>query len=233
MRVCLMIEGQEDVTWDDWVALAGACEEHGLDGLFRSDHYSAIVRPIAGALDAWATLAALAVVTTRIRIGTMVSPATFRHPSVLARQALTVDHVSGGRVEVGMGAGWYEREHRENGFDFGDARTRFGRFAEQVEVVVRSWTEDNWSFVGEHYHLEGQTALPRPLQVPTPTADPRWHCETPLGGTRRPLGERVQHRVCDTGGMRCTQSHADCCVCGCRSGSGLVAAVAHDSLRRG
>ena len=160
MRVCLMIEGQEDVTWDDWVALAGACEEHGLDGLFRSDHYSAIVRPIAGALDAWATLAALAVVTTRIRIGTMVSPATFRHPSVLARQALTVDHVSGGRVEVGMGAGWYEREHRENGFDFGDARTRFGRFAEQVEVVVRSWTEDNWSFVGEHYHLEGQTALP-------------------------------------------------------------------------
>ena len=163
----------------------------------------------------------------------MVSPATFRHPSVLARQATTVDHVSGGRVEVGMGAGWYEREHRENGFDFLDARARFDRFAEQVEVVVRTWTEDNWSFEGEHYHLEGQTALPRPLQLPHPplilggTAKPR------AGGTRRALGERVQHRVCDTGGMRCTQSHADCCVCGCRSGPGLVAAVAHDSLRRG
>ena len=186
MRVCLMIEGQEDVTWDNWVALAGASEEHGLDGLFRSDHYSAIVRPIAGALDAWATLAALAVVTTRIRIGTMVSPATFRHPSVLARQALTVDHVSGGRVEVGMGAGWYEREHRENGFDFGDARTRFGRFAEQVEVVVRSWTEDNWSFVGEHYHLEGQTALPRPLQVPHPPLI--------LGGTAKPRSAALAAR---------------------------------------
>ena len=164
----------------------------------------------------------------------MVSPATFRHPSVLARMAPTVDHVSGGRVEVGMGAGWYEREHRENGFAFRDARTRFGRFAEQVEVVVRYVDRRELvDHVGEHYHLEGQTALPRPLQQPTPTADPRWHCETPLGGTRRTLRERVQHRVCDTGGMRCTQSHADCCVCGCRSGSGLVAAVAHDSLRRG
>ena len=116
-----MIEGQENVTWEDWVALAEACEEHGLEGLFRSDHYTAIIRPDADAHDAWATLAGLATITDRIRLGTMVSPATFRHPSVLARMAVTVDHISGGRVEVGMGSGWYEREHHAHGFPFLDA----------------------------------------------------------------------------------------------------------------
>jgi F420-dependent oxidoreductase-like protein len=186
MRVCLMIEGQEDVTWANWVALAGACEEHGLEGLFRSDHYSAIVRPLAGSLDAWSTLAALAVLTERIRLGTMVSPATFRHPSVLARQAITVDHVSGGRVEVGIGAGWYEREHQENGFDFSDARTRFNRFAEQIEIVVRSWTESDWSYAGEHYRLDGQTALPGPLQLPHPPLI--------LGGTAKPRSAALAAR---------------------------------------
>ena len=108
MRICLMIEGQEGVTWDDWVRLARLTEEHGLEGLFRSDHYTAIIRPDADAHDAWATLAGLAAITDRIRLGTMVSPATFRHPSVLARMAVTVDHISGGRVEVGMGSAWYE-----------------------------------------------------------------------------------------------------------------------------
>src|SRR5918995_6583222 len=85
MRVCLMIEGQEDVTWEQWLALAGACEEHGLEGMFRSDHYGPLMgMPERGSLDAWATLAALAARTSRIRLGTLVSPATFRHPSVLA-----------------------------------------------------------------------------------------------------------------------------------------------------
>jgi alkanesulfonate monooxygenase SsuD/methylene tetrahydromethanopterin reductase-like flavin-dependent oxidoreductase (luciferase family) len=107
MRVCLMIEGQEGVTWVDWVRLARLTEQHGLEGLFRSDHYTAIIRPDADALDAWATLAGLAAITERIRLGTLVSPATFRHPSVLARMAVTVDHISGGRVDVGMGSGWY------------------------------------------------------------------------------------------------------------------------------
>ena len=138
MRVCLMIEGQEGVTWDDWVRLARVTEEHGLEGLFRSDHYTAIIRPDADAHDAWATLAGLAAITSRIRLGTMVSPATFRHPSVLARMAVTVDHISGGRVEVGMGSGWYEREHDAHGFPFLGGKERFEIFAEQVEVVVRS-----------------------------------------------------------------------------------------------
>ena len=168
MRVCLMIEGQEGVTWDDWVRLAQVTEEHGLEGLFRSDHYTAIIRPDADAHDAWATLAGLAAITSRIRLGTMVSPATFRHPSVLARMAVTVDHISGGRVEVGMGSGWYEREHDAHGFPFLDGKERFELFAEQVEVVVRSWTEERFDHDGPAYRLRGQQALPRPVQRPHP-----------------------------------------------------------------
>jgi alkanesulfonate monooxygenase SsuD/methylene tetrahydromethanopterin reductase-like flavin-dependent oxidoreductase (luciferase family) len=117
-------------------------------------------------------------VTERIRLGTLVSPATFRHPSVLARMAVTVDHISGGRLDVGMGAGWYEREHAAHGFPFLDAKQRFDLFAEQVEVVVRSWTVDRFDHDGPAYVLRGQAALPRPLQQP--------HPPLVLGGTVRP-----------------------------------------------
>jgi F420-dependent oxidoreductase-like protein len=168
MRVCLMIEGQEGVTWEDWVRLARLAEEQGLEGLFRSDHYTAIIRPDGDAHDAWATLAGLAALTERIRLGTMVSPATFRHPSVLARMAATVDHISGGRVEVGMGSGWYEREHDAHGFLFPSGKERFELFAEQVEIVVRSWTEERFDHDGASYRLRGQQALPRPVQQPHP-----------------------------------------------------------------
>ncbi len=178
MRLCLMIEGQEGVTWDDWLRIARLTEESGLEGLFRSDHYTAIIRPDADAHDAWATLAGLAAITERIRLGTMVSPATFRHPSVLARMAVTVDHISGGRVEVGMGSGWYEREHEAHGFPFLDGKQRFELFAEQVEVVVRSWTEDRFDHDGAAYRLRDQQALPRPLQRP--------HPPLVLGGTAKP-----------------------------------------------
>jgi alkanesulfonate monooxygenase SsuD/methylene tetrahydromethanopterin reductase-like flavin-dependent oxidoreductase (luciferase family) len=165
----LMIEGQEGVTWDHWVALAGACERGGLEGLFRSDHYSSVFGVEGrGSLDAWATINALAAVTERLRLGTMVSPATFRHPSELARVACTADHVSGGRIELGLGAGWNEREHRAFGFSFHDTRTRIALFAEQLEIIHRQWTEDSFSFSGEHYTLEDCQALPRPLQTPHP-----------------------------------------------------------------
>jgi F420-dependent oxidoreductase-like protein len=163
-----MIEGQEGVTWDDWVRLARLAEEHGFDGLFRSDHYTAIIRERAGALDAWATLSGLAALTERIRLGTLVSPATFRHPSVLARMAATVDHISNGRVEVGLGSGWYEREHVEHGFPFPSTKERFELFAEQVEVIVRSWTEEGFDHEGAAYTLRSQTALPHPVQRPHP-----------------------------------------------------------------
>lgn len=164
-----MVEGQEDVSWEEWLALARACERSGLEGLFRSDHYSSVVGDEQrGSLDAWATVTALAAVTERIRLGTMVSPSTFRHPSELAKVATTADHVSGGRIELGLGAGWNQREHAAYGFDFHDTRTRIEIFAEQLEIIHRQWTEESFSFSGSHYTLEDCRALPRPLQRPHP-----------------------------------------------------------------
>jgi F420-dependent oxidoreductase-like protein len=164
-----MVEGQEDVTWEDWVALAAACEEHGLEGLFRSDHYASVIGAYdRGALDAWATLTALAARTGRIRLGSLVSPATFRHPSELAKIVATADHVSGGRVELGLGAGWNAPEHAMYGFDYPELSSRVERFAEQLEIVHRQWTEDSFDFAGRHYRLEGCRALPKPLQSPHP-----------------------------------------------------------------
>ncbi len=169
MRINLMIEGQEDVTWDQWVALAGSCEEAGLEGLFRSDHYLSVVGQVdRGSLDAWATVAALAGVTGRIRLGTLVSPATFRHPSVLAKMVVTADHVSGGRVELGIGAGWLEAEHAVYGFPFPPAATRMELLEEQVEIVHRSWGADRFDFHGRHYRVDGLDALPKPVQRPHP-----------------------------------------------------------------
>ena len=170
MRVCLMVEGQEDVTWEQWLALAASCEEHGLEGLFRSDHYQSVMgRRERGSLDAWATLAALAARTSRLRLGTLVSPATFRHPSVLAKNVVTVDHVSGGRVELGLGAGWHTDEHRAYGFEMAPTATRMAVLAEQLEIVHRSWTEEAFSFTGANYRLDDLHALPKPLQRPHPT----------------------------------------------------------------
>ena len=164
-----MVEGQEDVTWEQWLALARACEEHGLEGLFRSDHYASVLgRRDRGSLDAWATLTALAAHTERIRLGSLVSPVGFRHPSQLAKVVATADHVSGGRVELGLGAGWNEQEHRAYGFAFHDMAHRLELLAEQLEIVHRQWTEDAFDFHGRHYRLEDCRALPKPLQRPHP-----------------------------------------------------------------
>jgi F420-dependent oxidoreductase-like protein len=171
MDVCLMIEGQEDVSWDQWVSLALACEEHGFDGLFRSDHYVSFSHPTEwGSLDAWATLAALAPQTSRIRLGTLVSPVTFRHPSQLAKVVVAVDHASGGRVELGMGTGWHEGEHTAYGFPFPPVPERFDMLEEQVEIVHRLWDrdEEEVTFEGKHYRLQGVHSLPRPMQDPHP-----------------------------------------------------------------
>jgi F420-dependent oxidoreductase-like protein len=169
MRLCLMIEGQEGVTWPQWVALAHACERAGLEGLFRSDHYFSVAgRGGRGSLDALTTLAGLAECTSRIRLGTMVSPATFRHPSVTASATTTIDHISGGRAELGLGAGWYEREHAAFGFPFPPLGARMEMFEEQAEVIVRQWTEPSFSYAGKHLHLTDCEALPKPLQQPHP-----------------------------------------------------------------
>jgi alkanesulfonate monooxygenase SsuD/methylene tetrahydromethanopterin reductase-like flavin-dependent oxidoreductase (luciferase family) len=143
LRVALMIEGQEGVSWDEWVALAEACEEHGVEALYRSDHYLSLTAPDdRAATDAWTLLAALAARTTRLRLGTLVSPVTFRHPAVLARAAATVDHISNGRVEVGMGAGWMRLEHETFGFPFPETAERVRMLAEQIEVVDRQLRDD-------------------------------------------------------------------------------------------
>jgi len=164
-----MIEGQEGVTWEHWCALADACEEHGIDTLFRSDHYISQGDELHNvAHDAWTTIAALAARTTTLRFGTLVSPATFRPPGLLANAVATADHVSGGRVELGLGAGWMEREHRAFGFEFPETRVRVERFAEQLEIVHRLWTEERVEFRGSHYVLEDAPGLPKPVQQPHP-----------------------------------------------------------------
>jgi F420-dependent oxidoreductase-like protein len=166
-----MVEGQEGVTWEQWVDLARTAEASGFAALFRSDHYLSFDDPARrGALDAWTTLAALAPITERLRLGTMVSPATFRHPSLLAKAVVTVDHASGGRVELGMGAGWFEREHAAFGFPFASDQERFDVLTEQVEIVHRLWdrAEDEVTFEGHHYRLEACRSLPYPRQEPHP-----------------------------------------------------------------
>ena len=172
-----MIEGQEGVTWEQWLALALAAEAAGLDGLFRSDHYRSIVRgDPAGSLDAWATLAALAARTERIRLGTMVSPVTFRPASVLAKNVVTVDHISHGRVELGIGAGWYESEHAAYGFPFPTSRERLDELDRQLEEIERQWTtaDDVW---------------PKPVQQPRP-----WVI---VGGGAKPRTVRAAIRFAD------------------------------------
>jgi F420-dependent oxidoreductase-like protein len=190
VRVNLMIEGQEDVTWAQWLALASAVEEAGLEGLFRSDHYQSVgSRTELGSLDAWTTLTTLAQVTSRIRLGTLVSPTSFRHPSVLAKSVVTADHVSDGRVELGMGAGWHELEHRTYGFPFHDLGARYDVFEEQVEIVVRQMTEERFDFHGRHFTLVDCEARPKPVQSP----------KVPLiiGGTARSRSARLAARWAD------------------------------------
>jgi F420-dependent oxidoreductase-like protein len=187
VRVNLMIEGQESVTWPQWLALATAAEAAGLEGLFRSDHYQSVQgRTERSSLDAWTTIAALAQATATIRLGTMVSPTSFRHPSVLAKDVVTADHVSGGRVELGMGAGWHELEHTTYGFPFHDLGTRYDVFEEQVEIVVRQMTEARFDFRGEHYTLDGCEARPKPVQTPK--------VPVIIGGTAKPRSARIAAR---------------------------------------
>ncbi|MGH3001711.1 MAG: LLM class flavin-dependent oxidoreductase [Gaiellaceae bacterium] len=177
MRVCLMLEGQEGIEWEQWLALAQAAEAAELDGLFRSDHYRSIERgEPAGSLDAWTTLAALAARTERIRLGTMVSPVTFRPASVLAKSVTTVDRISRGRVELGIGGGWYEAEHETYGFPFMTARERLDELDRQLDEIVRQWTE-------------AEDVEPKPLQRPMPPII--------VGGSAKPRTVRAAVRHAD------------------------------------
>jgi F420-dependent oxidoreductase-like protein len=169
MRFCLMIEGQEGVTWQEWRALATTAEELGFEALFTSDHYLSVLgNRERGSSDAWTNLGALAASTSTIRLGTLVSPVTFRHPAVLAKAAVTVDRISGGRAEIGMGAGWWREEHATHGFDFPPVQERFQELEEQLQVVHGLLSQDGWSFSGKRYHLEDANFAPKSVQRPHP-----------------------------------------------------------------
>jgi F420-dependent oxidoreductase-like protein len=198
VKLCLMIEGQEGVTWPQWLDLAHACERHGISTLFRSDHYMNLdgQHPERGSLDAWGTLCALAASTSTLRLGTMVSPATFRHPSELAKLVTTADHVSGGRVELGLGAGWHEREHAAYGFPFADTRTRMDVLEEQLQVVLGNWSSpapgspgEPFSLHGDHYTLVDLDAQPNPVQQPHPPLI--------MGGSAGPRSARMAAAYAD------------------------------------
>ncbi len=186
-----MIEGQEGVSWDQWLELARLCEQHGIPALFRSDHYLNLDgrHPERGSLEAWATISALAAVSSTLRLGALVSPATFRHPSMLAKVAATADRISGGRIEVGLGAGWHEREHRAYGFPFPSTRTRMDVLAEQLEVVLGNWSEGPFSFEGEHYSLHDLDAQPKPVQ--------KLHPPLIMGGNAGPRSCALAARFAD------------------------------------
>jgi F420-dependent oxidoreductase-like protein len=190
VRICLMIEGQEGVAWADWVALAEACERLGFDALFRSDHYLSVVgRAERGSLDAWGTISGLSAVTKTLRFGTLVSPATFRHPSVLAKAVVTADHISGGRVELGIGTGWLEDEHTVYGFPFPPMGERMAILAEQLEIIRHQWDDERFDFDGEHYVIRQLDARPKPVQRPHPPLI--------VGGAAGPRSARLAARWAD------------------------------------
>ncbi|MEU4379646.1 LLM class F420-dependent oxidoreductase [Micromonospora echinofusca] len=173
MRVTVFTEPHRGASYDDQLRFARLAEDGGFEGFLRADHYQAMgdEPALPGPTDAWLTLAALARETSRIRLGTLVTSATFRPPGPLAVMVAQVDQMSGGRVELGIGAGWYEREHTSYGIPFPAVGERFDRLAEQLEIVTGLWRTppgETYSFTGDHYRLVDAPALPKPVQVPGP-----------------------------------------------------------------
>ena len=170
MDLRIFTEPQQGATYDDILAVAQATEELGYDAFFRSDHFLAMGGDgLPGPTDAWLTLAALARETSRIKLGTLVTSATFRHPGLLAVQVAQVDQMSGGRVELGLGTGWFAEEHTAYGVPF--PAKRFGILEEQLEIITGLWSTpvgEKYSFDGTHYTLVDSPALPKPVQSPVP-----------------------------------------------------------------
>lgn len=169
MKFCLSIEIQEGMTYADTLAMTKAGEDAGFDASLLAEHYY----PSSGNLermspDAWVFLGALARDTSRIRLGSLVSPVTFRHPSVLAKMAATLDHLSEGRAELGVGAGWLESEHSAYGFPFDEPAKRVDIMEEQLQVISGLWKNDPFSHRGEHYQLVDCHFTPKPVQQPHP-----------------------------------------------------------------
>jgi len=194
MQLRIFTEPQQGASYTDQLRVAQAAEQLGFDAYFRSDHYLKMgsVSGLPGPSDAWVTLGGLARETSTIRLGTLVSPATFRLPGPLAISVAQVDDMSGGRVELGLGAGWYEAEHAAYGIPFYETGERFDRFAEQVEILdglLSTPLGSGYSFTGKHYSLTGSPALPKPVQTPRPPII--------LGGAARKRGAALAARYAD------------------------------------
>ncbi|WP_410620024.1 LLM class F420-dependent oxidoreductase [Amycolatopsis sp. cmx-8-4] len=173
MDLRIFTEPQQGASYDDLLRVAKATEAAGYDAFFRSDHYLRMGEAdgLPGPTDAWITLAGLARETSRIRLGTLVTAATFRHPGPLAISVAQVDQMSGGRVEFGFGAGWYDAEHEAYGLTLPPLKERFDRYAEQLEIITGLWKTpagETYSFTGGHYTLTDSPALPKPAQSPAP-----------------------------------------------------------------
>ncbi len=165
IEVALMLEGQEGLNWERWQRIARAAEDLGFIGLYRSDHFTNPNPPDKDSLELWVSLTWLAGHTKRLEFGPMVSPVSFRHPTMTARMASAVDDLSGGRLTLGLGAGWQEREHRNYGWPLLDLHERFVRFEEGLEVVTRLLNSDQpVNFEGKYYHLNDAILLPRPVR---------------------------------------------------------------------
>ncbi|MDT0201768.1 LLM class F420-dependent oxidoreductase [Nocardioides sp. AE5] len=172
LELRIFTEPQQGATYDDLLRVALAAERLGFGAFFRSDHYLGMgTEGHPGPTDAWTTLAGLARDTTTIRLGTMMTSATFRHPGVLAIQVAGVDQMSGGRVELGIGAGWFEEEHTQYGIPFPSTAERFDRFEEQLEIITGLWRTplgDRFTHPGPTWPLTDSLALPKPVQDPHP-----------------------------------------------------------------
>jgi F420-dependent oxidoreductase-like protein len=172
VKLRIFVEPQQGATYEQLLAVAQATEAGGFDAFFRSDHYLTMGGDgLPGPTDAWVTLAALARETSRIRLGTLVSSATFRWPGVLAITVAQVDAMSGGRVELGLGTGWYDGEHTAYGIPFPPLGERFERLEEQLAILTGLWATpvgETFSYPGTHYQLADSPALPKPLQHPHP-----------------------------------------------------------------
>lgn len=163
LEIAIMIEGQNGLTWRRWQDIARLVEEAGFVGLFRSDHFTNSNPPEMESLELWTSLTWLASHTSRIEFGPLVTPFSFRHPVHTARTAAAVDDLSGGRLVLGLGAGWNEREHELFGFDLLEVEPRFDRFQEGMEVVTRLLQSDEAvTFEGQYYQLHEAILLPRP-----------------------------------------------------------------------
>ncbi len=172
MELRVFTEPQQGATYDDLVGVAQEAERLGFGAFFRSDHYLGMgTEGLPGPSDAWVTLAGIARETSTIRLGTMMTSATFRHPGPLAISVANVDQMSGGRVELGIGAGWFEAEHSAYGIPFPGVAERFDRFEEQLAVITGLWATpagERFTFEGEHYRLTDSPALPKPVQAGPP-----------------------------------------------------------------